>query len=29
MILARLKYIELGHLCVEVGLATEKLRRCK
>jgi hypothetical protein len=27
MILARLQYIELGHLCIEVEVAIEKLRR--
>jgi hypothetical protein len=29
MILARLKYIELGHLCVAVEIAIEKVRRYK
>ena len=29
MILARLKYIELGQLCVEVEIAIEKVRRYK
>ena len=29
MILARLKYIELGHLCVEVEVTIEMLRRYK
>jgi len=29
MILAIMKYIELGHLCVEVEVAIEMLRRYK
>jgi hypothetical protein len=29
IILARLKYIELGHLCDEVEVAIEELRRHK